>query len=380
MAEDFEALFSVVDTIDRWLDALGPLGRSCRRTPSRPARPRPCDFAELVASVGASAKIAPPGGARDPLATAPRALPRQGRDGLSLRAARRAATFPATIPCAIIAKRRLACAGAGVLSPRERSRAHSRTYDPCACNLVLRGDFDRRAAAEVEQRVPLRGRPGRVRRSEVGPSTEGRPRPHLSRGRAKPLRIDAERVDRLAGLAGDLVVAKNGLSDLAAQAEALPGGQALGRALRARHGPAGPAGRRPACDGGQGASGGAGTLVRTVPRSAQTARSLGKDVSLAVEEGRRRGRQDRRRPIRAPAARPAQRDRPWGRARRCSRARRKDPDGQHPVRGQGGGGSGCDRGSRRRRGGSIRPGSAPSRSARGLVSPGGRHAAWTIMP
>jgi two-component system chemotaxis sensor kinase CheA len=50
----------------------------------------------------------------------------------------------------------------------------------------------------------------------------------------RTLRIDAARVDRLAVLADDLVVAKGGLAELAAQVEALSGGHVLGQALRAR--------------------------------------------------------------------------------------------------------------------------------------------------
>jgi two-component system chemotaxis sensor kinase CheA len=53
-------------------------------------------------------------------------------------------------------------------------------------------------------------------------------------GPRRTLRVDAERIDRLADLADDLVIAKNGLADLAAQAEQLQGGQALSQALKGR--------------------------------------------------------------------------------------------------------------------------------------------------
>jgi two-component system, chemotaxis family, sensor kinase CheA len=221
VAEDFEALFSVVDTIDRWLDALdhhGVLPASAEET----SQTETARLRALVASVSAPADLAvrpaatswrPPEGFADKGVTAVRYTPRAD------------SYFAGDDPVAIIA----ATPGlAGLrISPCEPWAA-SEDYDPYACNLVLEA-VSTLGRAEVEG--AFRFVADQVEFVDLM-TREARGAPE--HGARKTLRIDAERVDRLAALAGDLVIAKNGLVDLAAQAEALPGGQALGQALRAR--------------------------------------------------------------------------------------------------------------------------------------------------
>ncbi|MEJ2817407.1 chemotaxis protein CheA [Caulobacter sp. CCG-8] len=223
VAEDFEALFSVVDTVDRWLDALDRTG----------VLPADADLAgesetrrlrALVASVSAATDTA----AR----TAPTSWrPPQAFDGLGATAVRytpRADSyFSGDDPIAIVA----AMPGlAGLqVSPRE-AWGGLEDYDPYACNLVLEAVS---TAGRSEVEAAFRFVADQIEVVDLT-AEETATAPAPEQGARKTLRIDAERVDRLAALAGDLIIAKNGLADLAAQAEGLPGGQALGQALRAR--------------------------------------------------------------------------------------------------------------------------------------------------
>ncbi|WP_029913065.1 chemotaxis protein CheA [Caulobacter sp. UNC358MFTsu5.1] len=221
VAEDFEALFSVVDTVDRWLDALdraGVLPADAELVGESETR----RLRALVASVSAAADTA----AR----TAPTSWrPPQAFDGLGATAVRytpRADSyFSGDDPIAIVA----AMPGlAGLqVSPRE-AWGGLEDYDPYACNLVLEAVS---TAGRSEVEAAFRFVADQI---EVVDLTAEETVPAPEQGARKTLRIDAERVDRLAALAGDLIIAKNGLADLAAQAEGLPGGQALGQALRAR--------------------------------------------------------------------------------------------------------------------------------------------------
>lgn len=274
LAEDFEALFSVVDTVDRWLDALDHSG-------GLPADAEQVGEAEagrlrdLVASVSASADVA---SRATPVTTwrPPEAF--QGKGAVAVRYVPRADSyFSGDDPIAIMA----ATPGlAGLkLSPRE-PWGGLQDYDPYACNLVLEA-VSTASRAEVEaafrfvsDQVEL------VDLTSVGATLAP------ERSARKTLRIDAERVDRLAGLAGDLVIAKNGLSDLAAQAEGLPGGQALAQALRARQV------QLDRLVGDLHSTVGKVRLVALGPLFArfhrlarEIARSLDKDVSMQVEGG-----------------------------------------------------------------------------------------------
>lgn len=223
VAEDFEALFSVVDTVDRWFDALDRSGVLPTDAEvigeAETARLR-----DLVASVSASTETAsrpaltiwrPPETFKDRGAVAIRYTPRAD------------SYFSGDDPIAIIG----ATPGlAGLkISPRE-PWGELQDYDPYACNLVLEA-VSTASRADVEAAFRFVSDQVEFVDLTSGATTLA---PEPGQGARKTLRIDAERIDQLAGLAGDLVIAKNGLSDLAAQAENLAGGQALGQALRAR--------------------------------------------------------------------------------------------------------------------------------------------------
>lgn len=222
VAEDFEALFSVIDTVDRWFDALDRSGA----LPAEAGRVGETEAARLrkrVSSATASVDAAP-----QPSRTSwrpPEAF--KGKGAVAVRYAPRADSyFSGDDPIAIVSA--MPGLAALVISPRE-PWGDLEAYDPYACNLVIEVAS---TAERHEVEAAFRFVADQVEIIDltlddpiVSPEANG-PR--------KTLRIDAERVDRLAALAGDLVIAKNGLSDLAAQAEQLPGGQALGQALRAR--------------------------------------------------------------------------------------------------------------------------------------------------
>lgn len=221
LAEDFEALFSVVDHVDRWLDALD-------RTGQLPADARGVSEIEgrrlrdLVASVSVAADVTPQ--------TAPSTWspPSDFSDkgAMALRYAPRADSyFSGDDPVAVMAT--VPGLTALKISPRE-AWGELGDYDPYACNLVFEAAS---TASRAELEAVFRFVSDQVElvdltRGPIVTSEEG--------GARKTLRIDAERVDRLADLADDLVIAKNGLADLALQAERLPGGQALSQALRGR--------------------------------------------------------------------------------------------------------------------------------------------------
>jgi two-component system chemotaxis sensor kinase CheA len=223
VAEDFEALFSVVDTVDRWLEALEHAG-GLPANADQIGQVEAGRLRDLVASVSAPTQAA------FPASPAPTWRPPEtfnGKGAVALRYTPRADSyFSGDDPIAIVAG---APGLAGLkISPRE-PWGEAADYDPYACNLVLEAVS---TAGRTELEAAFRFVADQVEFVDLAPSepafaTEGQ-------GVRKTLRIDAERVDRLAALAGDLVVAKNGLSELAAQAEHLPGGQALGQALRAR--------------------------------------------------------------------------------------------------------------------------------------------------
>ncbi|PIB92321.1 chemotaxis protein CheA [Caulobacter sp. FWC2] len=222
VAADFEALFSVVDHVDRWLDALD-------RTGHLPADAQQIGdverrrLRELVASVGASAEAAS--------SAAPRTwhppADFETKGTVAVRYTARADSyFSGDDPVSIIAG--LPGLSALRIMPREPWGSLD-GYDPYACNLVLEAAS---TAGRPEIEAALRFVSDQI---ELADLTGGEPvtRPRGD-GARKTLRIDAERVDRLADLADELVIAKNGLADLAAHAERLPGGQAVSQALRGR--------------------------------------------------------------------------------------------------------------------------------------------------
>lgn len=224
-AEDFDALLGVVDQTDRWLDALDRTGV----LPADAARAGQAEerrLRELMASTGDAVTA--------PSLAATSWTPPEAFAGLGVTALRyvpRADSyFAGDDPVAIVA------AAPGIvalrLSPREPWDALA-DYDPYACNLVIeavssagRGEVEA-AFRFVSDQVQFADLASREVAAEPVARVEGE-------GARRTLRIDAERVDRLAGLADDLVIAKNGLTELAVQVEQLPGGQALSQALRGR--------------------------------------------------------------------------------------------------------------------------------------------------
>jgi two-component system chemotaxis sensor kinase CheA len=228
--EDFEALQSAVDQVDRWLDALertGLLPSDAQRVGEVETR----RLRDLVASPDAR----PPAAVVAPTAW----RPPEAFEGLGAVAGRYTpredSYFAGDDPIAIVA------AAPGITGlklslrePLDRSGDGLGNYDPYACNLVIEA-VSSAGRAEVEAAfrlvadqvelvdlvAPGPGAPLAVARTD-------------GEGARRTLRIDAERIDRLSDLADDLVIAKNGLALLAAQAEELAGGQALSQALRER--------------------------------------------------------------------------------------------------------------------------------------------------
>ncbi len=218
---DFEALLSVVDQVGRWLDIL-------ERTGLLPPEADAVGAGEtrrlrdlIVAEDGPTLEtVAVSSAWRVPVEF-------HGLGTFAIRYVPRADSyFSGDDPIAIIA----ATPGvAGLkLSPREPWGVLA-DYDPYACNLVIEAVS---TAGRVEIETALRFVADQVEIVELEAlepvaRVEGE-------GKRRTLRIDAERIDRLADIADDLVVAKNGLADLALQAEQLSGGQALSQALKAR--------------------------------------------------------------------------------------------------------------------------------------------------
>ncbi|MCR5874532.1 chemotaxis protein CheA [Phenylobacterium sp. J426] len=103
-------------------------------------------------------------------------------------------------------------------------------YDPFACNLVLTG-ASRAPLAAV--RAAFRFVPDQVQLVEL-PAIESPAPPTSGEGRARSIRVDAGRIDALAAAADDLVVAKNAVAHLVAQAAGFAPA-ALARGLMAAH-------------------------------------------------------------------------------------------------------------------------------------------------
>ena len=104
-------------------------------------------------------------------------------------------------------------------------------YDPFQCNLVLEG-VARAKLSEVEaalgwvkDQVVL----SPIKNASAVPAAAAEGDAH-----ARTIRVEATRVDRLADLASDLVIAKTGLADLVGEIAALEGAGAIARRLRER--------------------------------------------------------------------------------------------------------------------------------------------------
>lgn len=203
-------LIEVVDQVDQWLDDLERGSKLSANAPEASAR--------LIAVLGSGSV-----GAVQTLS---------GVGEIAIRYTPRAnAYFSGDDPIAIIK------ATPGLrdlkLSPREPF-GDPVDYDPFACNLVIEA-ISSANLAEVE--TALRWVKDQVELSIVAAPPAAAPAEGEASGPVqRTVRIDAARVDLLADLANELVIAKSGFSELAAEIERLPGGHAAAQALRAQHG------------------------------------------------------------------------------------------------------------------------------------------------
>jgi len=104
-------------------------------------------------------------------------------------------------------------------------------YDPFQCNLVIEAAS---AASRAEVETALRWVKDQVALSPLAAPSIAPVEAGEGESVGRTIRVEAVRVDRLADITGDLVIAKNGLGDLVAQVEALADGHGLARALRAQ--------------------------------------------------------------------------------------------------------------------------------------------------
>jgi two-component system chemotaxis sensor kinase CheA len=215
-APDFSKLVAVMDQVERWLDALETTA----------ALPADADgVAErLLAMLGSAEAVASP-----PVAARTDEVAFAGKTGIVIRYTPRAdCYFAGDDPMAIISGvPGLADLRVGLRDPVDDLAL----YDPFACNLVI----EALSTAEwslVE--AALRLVRDQIQLTRLAPSRTEPAAPAEAEAGRRTLRIDAARIDQLADLADQLVVAKSGFGELAAQADRLPGGQGLGSALRAR--------------------------------------------------------------------------------------------------------------------------------------------------
>ncbi|MBI1684975.1 chemotaxis protein CheA [Caulobacter hibisci] len=214
---DFSVLLEVADQVERWLDDLDTVGV----LPESASAASQALIARLAGD-GAAPQVA----AADDWDGAS-AFP--GRAGVAIRYRPRAdGYFAGDDPIAIIkAVPDLAQLRVSLAEPV----ADPALYDPFRCTLVIEA-LSTAALPAVETAL-------RLVRDQVALATLRAAEAFAPAGvevetARRTLRIDAARVDQLADLSDQLVVAKGGLIELAAQAERGGDGQALGQALRAK--------------------------------------------------------------------------------------------------------------------------------------------------
>jgi two-component system chemotaxis sensor kinase CheA len=215
-APDLTWLVGAVDQVERWLDALETTGA----LPDDAAAVADRLLALLGSNEGSEPSPAP---AKDD------AAPFAGKAGIAVRYTPRAdCYFAGDDPIAIISS----VPGLTELRVGLRQPVGDRLlYDPFTCNLVIQA-LSMADLSLVE--ASLRLVRDQVELTQLAPSpVEPAASVEADTGR-RTLRIDAARIDQLADIADQLVIAKSGLGDLAAQADRLEGGQGLGLALRAR--------------------------------------------------------------------------------------------------------------------------------------------------
>lgn len=262
-------LVEVVDQVDHWLDDLERGGALPVDAEARSG--------QLIAALagGAASEVS----AASAGAVAIRYVPRAK------------AYFAGDDPIAII--KAVPGLTALTLSPREPVGALA-GYDPFTCNLVIEAVSD---APRAEIDAALRWVKDQVTLSAVGRALAADPVAEVPRGevasgeaqaegQARTVRVEAARIDHLADITGELVIAKSGLSDLVGQIEQLPGGHAVAQALRLQqsrldrlvgdlHGTVGKVRMTPLAP-----------LFGRFPRlSREIARGLDKTVTFAVEGG-----------------------------------------------------------------------------------------------
>lgn len=216
VAPDFIRLVAVVDQVERWLDALEATG----------ALPADADAVadRLLAALGSAED-----GAAGPVAARDSAAPFAGKAGTVIRYTPRVdCYFTGDDPIAIIS----AVPGLAGLRVDLREPVGDRAlYDPFTCNLVIQA-LSTADWSLVE--ASLRLVRDQVELTRQAPTAVEPVTPIEVDTSRRTLRIDAARIDQLADITDQLVVAKSGFGDLAAQADRLEGGQGLGSALRAR--------------------------------------------------------------------------------------------------------------------------------------------------
>ncbi len=215
-APDFTSLVAVVDQVERWLDALEIAG----------VLPADADAVadRLLAMLGSAGVEASP-----PIAAQAAGVGFAGKTGIAIRYTPRAdCYFAGDDPIAIISSvPDLVELRVGLREPVDDLSL----YDPFACNLVI----EALSTAELSAvETALRLVRDQVELTRLEPAQAEPAAPVETDTGRRTLRIDAARIDQMADIADQLVVAKSGLGDLAAQADRLAGGQGLGSALRAR--------------------------------------------------------------------------------------------------------------------------------------------------
>lgn len=255
--EALAALVEVADQIDRWLDSLEHDGSL------------PGDATEISHALIATLTGEDAGGEADKRPVAIRYVPRSD------------AYFVGDDPIAILAS--VPSLETLAVSLRDQPQRLDE-YDPFQCNLLIQATSSasmRDVAAAlrwVKDQVELSYAIDEQDRAIENGGTEA--------AAGRTIRVEASRVDRLANLASDLLIAKNSYSSLLAQVDALEGGQAVGQALRAQqarldrlvgdlHGAVGKVRLTPLAP-----------LFGRLPRLVrETARSLGKSVDFTCLGG-----------------------------------------------------------------------------------------------
>lgn len=201
--EALTALVEVADQIDRWLDSL-------ERDGALPGNATQISQALIARLTGEEA-----GGEVDKSPVVIRYVPRSD------------AYFVGDDPIAIIAN----VPSLETLAVSLRDQPHRLDdYDPFQCNLLIQATS---SASIRDVEAALRWVQDQVELSyAIDERDEAVESGEIEVAAGRTIRVETSRVDRLANLASDLLVAKNGYSSLLAQVDMLEGGQALGPALR----------------------------------------------------------------------------------------------------------------------------------------------------